>query len=415
MPAAIVWGPAVGDNLAASSLVQGPQGILFENGSAIRLPADDVATQPVYEGNYKYAGVDDNYFMTVALDTGPSKVSFEVVPIPPPAGSTAAARTLISYAVERADAAPLKYFVGPKALDVLTAIDREFSTAIHFGRFAVIVVPLLQSLKWVHGFVGNWGWSIVILTVIINLVTAPLRHKQVVSMRKMQEIQPEVKAIQDRYSKLKATDPAKQKMNQEMMALYREKKVNPAAGCIPMLLTFPIMIAMWAVLQVSIELRGAPWFGWIQDLSAPDPLYILPVLMVVTQFLQQKMTPMSGVDPAQQKMMLFMPLIMGFIFFSLPAGALLYYVAGTLIGISQQYLTNSLIGPPAVRTVRPPGRAARQARRRRQDRRGVPRPVSEAMTDNDVTPQIVQFLEQFASAMGIRATVTSTSGPKAPG
>jgi YidC/Oxa1 family membrane protein insertase len=222
-------------------------------------------------------------------------------------------------------------------------------------------VPLLQSLKWVHGFVGNWGWSIVILTVIINLVTAPLRHKQVVSMRKMQEIQPEVKAIQDRYSKLKATDPAKQKMNQEMMALYREKKVNPAAGCIPMLLTFPIMIAMWAVLQVSIELRGAPWFGWIQDLSAPDPLYILPVLMVVTQFLQQKMTPMSGVDPAQQKMMLFMPLIMGFIFFSLPAGALLYYVAGTLIGISQQYLTNSLIGPPAVRTVRPP--AERRAKR----------------------------------------------------
>ena len=148
----------------------------------------------------------------------------------------------------------------------------------------MIVVPLLQSLKWVHGYVGNWGWAIVILTIIINLVMAPLRHKQVVSMRKMQEIQPEVKAIQDRYSKLKATDPGKQKMNQEMMALYREKKVNPAAGCVPMLLTLPIMIAMWAVLQVSIELRGAPWFGWIRDLSAPDPFYVLPILMVVTQF-----------------------------------------------------------------------------------------------------------------------------------
>src|SRR4030095_6727546 len=220
-------------------------------------------------------------------------------------------------------------------------------------RFAVIVVPLLQSLKWVHGFVGNWGWSIVILTVIINLVTAPLRHKQVVSMRKMQEIQPEVKAIQDRYSKLKATDPAKQKMNQEMMALYREKKVNPAAGCVPMLLTLPIMIAMWALLQVSIELRGAPWFAWIHDLSAPDPLYVLPVLMVITQFLQQRMTPMAGADPAQQKMMMLMPLVMGFIFFSLPAGALLYYVAGTVIGIGQQVLTTRLIGPPNVRPVRP--------------------------------------------------------------
>jgi YidC/Oxa1 family membrane protein insertase len=183
---------------------------------------------------------------------------------------------------------------------------------------------------------------------------APLRHKQVVSMRKMQEIQPEVKAIQDRYSKLKATDPAKQKMNQEMMALYREKKVNPAAGCVPMLLTLPIMIAMWAVLQVAIELRGAPWFGWIRDLSAPDPLYILPILMVISQFLQQRMTPMAGADPAQQKMMMFMPLVMGFIFFSLPAGALLYYVAGTVIGIGQQYVTTRIIGPPHVRTVRPP-------------------------------------------------------------
>jgi YidC/Oxa1 family membrane protein insertase len=362
LPAAIVWGPAVGDKLTASNLVQGPQGILFETGSAVRLTAKAIATQAVHEGSYKYAGVDDNYFMTLALAPGPAKVTFEPVTFPPPAGSKAAARTLLSYSIERTDtSAPVKYFIGPKALDVLTAIDREYSTAINFGRFAVIVVPLLQSLKWVHGFVGNWGWSIVILTVIINLVTAPLRHKQVVSMRKMQEIQPEVKAIQDRYAKYKATDPAKQNMNKEMMALYRDKKVNPAAGCVPMLLTFPIMFAMWAVLQVSIELRGAPWVGWIQDLSAPDPYYILPVLMVVTQFLQQRMMPAAGADPAQQKMMMFMPLIMGFIFFSLPAGALLYYVAGTIIGISQQYLTTSIIGAPPVRTVRPA--AERRAKR----------------------------------------------------
>ena len=174
-------------------------------------------------------------------------------------------------------------------------------------------------------------------------------------MRKMQEIQPEVKAIQDRYSKLKATDPGKQKMNQEMMALYREKKVNPAAGCVPMLLTLPIMIAMWAAAagvdrtarRALVRLDSGP-------VARPTRYYVLPILMVVTQFWQQNMTPMTGADPAQQKMMLFMPLIMGFIFFSLPAGALLYYVAGTVIGIGQQYLTNYLIGPPAVRTVRPP-------------------------------------------------------------
>ena len=354
LPATVVWGPAIGDRVEGSSLIQGAQGLLFENAQVVRLAAKDIASQSTHEGNFRLAGVDDNYFMVAAIDPGPSKITYQPVSIPLSAGSKPETRELLSYAIEpRQGTAAVKFFIGPKDIDVLTAIDREFASAINFGWFAVIVVPLLQSLKWVHGYVDNWGWAIVILTIIINLAIAPLRHKQVVSMRKMQELQPEVKAIQGRYSKLKATDPGKQKMNQEMMALYREKKVNPAAGCVPMLLTLPIMIAMWAVLQVSIELRGAPWFGWIRDLSAPDPYYVLPILMVVTQFLQQRMTPMAGVDPAQQKMMMFMPLVMGFIFFSLPAGALLYYVAGTVIGIGQQYLTNRIIGPPTVRTVRP--------------------------------------------------------------
>jgi YidC/Oxa1 family membrane protein insertase len=362
LPVAVVWGPAVGDNLESSRLIQVAEGVLLENGTTTRLTPKDIATQATHEGNFRLAGVDDNYFMAAAMDPGPSRTTFQLVSVPQPAGSKPPTRELLSYTIEpRQNGAALKFFVGPKDLDVLTAIDREFASAINFGRFAVIVVPLLQSLKWVHSYVGNWGWSIVILTIIINLVMAPLRHKQVVSMRKMQEIQPEVKAIQDRYSKLKATDPAKQKMNQEMMALYREKKVNPAAGCIPMLLTLPIMMAMWAVLQVSIELRGAPWFGWIHDLSAPDPFYVLPIMMAGTQFLQQRMTPMAGADPAQQKMMMFMPLVMGFIFFSLPAGALLYYVAGTVIGIGQQYLTTRIIGPPIVRTPRPA--AERRAKR----------------------------------------------------
>jgi YidC/Oxa1 family membrane protein insertase len=357
LPAALVWGPAIGDRLQATTLVQGAQGILFEAGATdpLRLTRSDIVEQPTYEGNFRYAGVDDTYFMTTAIDAGPSKITFQPVSIPPTPTADEVPRELLSFTFEQQDTAnPLKVFIGPKALDVLTSIDREFAGAIHFGRFAIIVVPLLQSLKWVYSYIGNWGWAIVILTVIINLVMAPLRHKQVVSMRKLQELQPEMKAIQDRYSKLRATDPAKQKMNQELMALYRERGANPAAGCIPMLLTLPIMIAMWAALQVSVELRGAPWIGWIRDLAAPDPWYVLPVLMVATQFWQQKMTPMSGVDPAQQKMMMFMPVIMGFIFFSLPAGALLYYVAGTVIGIGQQYLTNYLIGPPNVRTVRPP-------------------------------------------------------------
>jgi YidC/Oxa1 family membrane protein insertase len=171
-------------------------------------------------------------------------------------------------------------------------------------------------------------------------------------MRKMQELQPEMKAIQDRYAKMKGSE-ARQKMGEETMALYRAKGVNTAAGCLPMLLTFPIVLAMWAVLQVSIELRGARWVGWIQDLSAPDPWYLLPVLMVATTYWQQSLMPPSGADPAQQRMMKFMPIFMGFIFFSLPAGALLYYVASNVIAVGQQIVTNRIAGPPPVRSVRP--------------------------------------------------------------
>ena len=129
--------------------------------------------------------------------------------------------------------------------------------------FAWLVVPLLQALKWINGFVGNYGWSIVVLTVLINLAIFPLRHRSMVSMRKMQALQPEIKAIQDRYAKYKLTDPERQKMNQEMMALYKQKGVNPASGCVPMLLTMPVLFAFYAMLAAAIELRGAPFFGWI--------------------------------------------------------------------------------------------------------------------------------------------------------
>jgi YidC/Oxa1 family membrane protein insertase len=181
-------------------------------------------------------------------------------------------------------------------------------------------------------------------------------------MRKMQEIQPQVKAIQDRYAKLKTTDPAKQKMNQELMQLYKERGVNPASGCVPMLLTFPVLFAMWALLQTSIELRGAPWFGWIHDLSAHDPYYVLAVLMGVTGFWQQRMMPQTGADPAQQKMMMFMPLMMTVMLAWLPAGALIYYVVTNMWMIGQQYLTNYLIGPPNVRAA---GRPAAERRVKR--------------------------------------------------
>jgi YidC/Oxa1 family membrane protein insertase len=246
-----------------------------------------------------------------------------------------------------------RYFLGPKDFDVLASVDRDLVRSIDFGMFAWIVVPLLRALKWVNGYVGNYGWSIIILTILINLAMFPLRHKSVVSMRKMQEIQPQVKAIQDRYANLKMTDPAKQKMNTEMMSLYREAGVNPASGCVPMLLTFPVLLAFYSMLSVAIELRGAPFMGWIQDLSMRDPLYITPVLMGLTQFVQTRMTPTTG-DAMQQRMMLLMPIVMMSWLLFMPSGLVLYWTTSNLWAIGQQALTNRLIGPTKPRSVRPP-------------------------------------------------------------
>jgi YidC/Oxa1 family membrane protein insertase len=342
---AIVWGPAIGNSGDQSSYVQKPQGILFENSEVVRIPPADIAEQPVREGDFSYAGVDDNYFLTAALRPGPSKVTFQPVTIPPPAG-TAAPRELVSYAIEPKDGGtPVRFFVGPKDFDVLLGVGPEAAKAIDFGIFTVIVVPLLRSLKWVNGYVGNYGWSIIILTFIINAIMFPLRHKSVVSMRKMQEIQPEVKAIQARYSKLKATDPAKQKMNQDLMALYKERGVNPASGCVPMLMTMPFIFAFYALLSTAIELRGAPFFGWIHDLSAHDPYFVTPILMGASQVWQTKLSPATGMDPIQQKMMLLMPVFFTFLFLWYPAGVALYWFVNNVWAIGQQYATNYMIGP----------------------------------------------------------------------
>lgn len=364
MPVAMEWGPGLGDNDSQSGRYAVKPGAIFStDGSVTRLAAGKIAAQPTYEQSFEYIGVDDHYFMTAAVKPGRVKVTYQPVSIPPAPGSKEAARDLMGYSIEPATAGePLTFYVGPKDFDVLASIDTSFVKAINFGMFSVLVVPLLRSLNWIYGYVGNYGWAILVLTLFINLVLFPLNHKSVVSMRKMQQIQPEVKAIQERYSKLKATDPAKQKMNQEMMALYRERGVNPASGCIPILLTLPVFLAFYALLTTAIELRGAPFIGWIHDLSQPDPYYAMPVLVGLSQVLQQWMTPATGMDPAQQKMMMVMPIVLIFVFVSTPSGALIYWLVGNVWRIGQMQLTNYMIGPPKVRI---PGNAAAERRLKR--------------------------------------------------
>ncbi len=346
----VLWGPGMGDS--DTGRYSSPEALYSTAGKVNRLDAGDIATQSTYEQEFDYVGVDDHYFAAFALKPGKTKVVYEPVQLPNAADpATPRAQMAFSVTPARADQT-LTYFVGPKQFETLAAIDRNLVKAINFGMFSVIVVPLLRSLNWIYGFVGNYGWAIFILTLLINVVLFPLNHKSVVSMRKMQEIQPEAKAIQERYSKLKSTDPARQKMNQELMALYRDNGVNPASGCIPILLTLPVFLAFYALLTTAIELRGAPFIGWIHDLSAPDPYYVMPVLVGLSQILTQWLTPQAGADPAQQKMMMIMPVVLIFVFVSTPSGALIYWFVGNIWRIAQMELTN-YIHPPKVRVVRP--------------------------------------------------------------
>ena len=355
----VLWGPGLADSGAQAgggsfftgNYIQPPQGIYHRDGSVERITGGDLREQPIHEGQFRFAGIDDHYFIAAALNTGLARVEFRPTPI---AGPGETQRLLLSQSFTFPESPQnVQFFYGPKQLDLLRSVDAELVRAINFGIFGWLAVPLLGALQWIYGFAGNYGWSIVLLTLLINVTISPLRHKSVVSMRKMQAVQPQMKAIQDRYAGLKKTDPARQKMNTEIMALYKEKGVNPAGGCLPMLLQFPVLLAFYSMLSQSIELRGADFGFWIHDLSQPDPYYIIPVLMAVTMFWQMKITP-STADPAQQKIMMLMPLMFTFFFLQAPSGLVVYWFVSNLWAIGQQYFTIWMIGPVTVPAVRPP-------------------------------------------------------------
>jgi YidC/Oxa1 family membrane protein insertase len=351
----VLWGPGIGDALMATPnrYLQRPEAIFYRTG-VTRVAANRLASQPSVEGEMRFAGVDDHYFLAVVLPDKGARVDYQAVTMPSTAEGSTSPTELVSYSTRfPAPPSDARFFFGPKDFDVLAAVDRELVRTINFGILSWLAVPLLGVLKWINRFIGNYGWSIVLLTVVINALMFPLRHKSMVSMRRMQEIQPQIKAIQEKYGKLKTTDPERQKMNTEMMALYKEKGVNPASGCVPMLLPMVVMIAFYEFLSQAIELRGAPFALWIQDLSLHDPLYVTPVLQGVTMVWQQRVTP-SSADPTQQKMMMLMPLVFTFMFLWAPSGLVVFWFLSNLLGIGQQYVTNRIVGPPKPALARPP-------------------------------------------------------------
>jgi YidC/Oxa1 family membrane protein insertase len=350
-PVTMSLGPGIGLGYQPDGSRHMPTRAIQSNADGVdRFDADDLAERSEFQGEFRFAGVEDQYFLSAALPgSDPVTIDYAPVTLPVEGAAKPATRTFIDYDVSVPGSFAMLFFLGPKEFDVLRAVDPrlELVRAIDFGMFRPAVTPLLIALKWINGLVGNYGWSIVVLTLIINALIFPLRHRSMVSMRKMQALQPQVKVIQERYAKYKVTDPERQKMNQEMMALYKQKGVNPASGCVPMLLTMPILFAFYAMLSAAIELRGAPFMGWITDLSKHDPLYITPVLMGLSMLLQQRMMPTTA-DPIQQKIFLLMPVIFTASFLWAPAGLVVYWFSSNLLAIGQQYMTNRMIGAPPV-------------------------------------------------------------------
>jgi YidC/Oxa1 family membrane protein insertase len=222
-------------------------------------------------------------------------------------------------------------YFGPKQSEYLTASGHQFDRAIDYGFFHPLAKPLMVVLKFFYGYIGNYGFAIILLTICIKLIFWPLTQKSYKSMKGMQKLQPEMKKMREKYGK------DKQKLNQEMMAFYKENKVNPLGGCLPMVIQIPVFFALYRVLLGSIELRHAPFMLWITDLSARDPYYVTPLIMGVTMFIQQKMQP-TNMDPTQAKIMLMMPVVFTFMFLNFPSGLVLYWLTNNLLTILQQYL-----------------------------------------------------------------------------
>ncbi len=308
-------------------------------------------------GRFSFAGLEDLYF-TAAFLPGANSPTIDamtysdmaVVPATgketPHVGTAVGGNGLNSFSL----------FVGPKDIDLMKKVDPKLADLVDWGWFWFLAKPLFASLNWVNDKIThNFGWAIILVTIAINMLLLPLRMASMKSMKKMALIQPEIAAINAKYQGIGMRDPRKNEQNVEVMALYKKHGVNPAGGCVPMVLQIPFFFAFYKVLSVAIELRGAPWL-WVTDLSLPETLAIriLPIAMIVTQFIQQKMTPSTSPDPTQQRVMLLMPLMLGFFFYGVSSGLVLYWLTGNVIGIAQQMVFNRISPTPRVEVLEAP-------------------------------------------------------------
>ncbi len=361
VPALPAWPAGLGDETTAAAFASERIEYLgIGERNPERLAAKKISGGNTIRGPFYWAGTQDQFFAAIFLPENPDTATMVtlrnslVLPKDPkkPDPNEVVHYDVLGAAVgDSSGVVKERLFVGPKALNILESVRSntapgqmngpDLRNVVDFGFFSLIARPLFLWLKWTHEHIAsNWGVCILILTVCINLALLPLRITSTKSALKMQKLQPQMKAIQERYKKLPMRDPKRQEMNAEIGDLYKREGVNPAGGCLPLVIQMPFLFAFYTMLQNAIELRQAP-FLWLHDLAAPDKLFIMPVLIVISTYLMQKMTPSAGMDPKQQQMMtLMMPLMIGWFSFNLPSGLSVYWIVGNIILMTQQYVIN---------------------------------------------------------------------------
>lgn len=354
----LTWGPGfeVEEPKHRSNTYYNGQAVIYD-GTVVTRFAKRKIDQPITipeSARFEWAGLEDQYFTALLLPAG-ARGGATIAPFS--TSALAGAHKVVSEELVTAPVIAIaipegkaELFVGPKNFGLLTSLGHGLEKAVWFSSYQPIYIfakPVFLALRFVHDhWVANYGVAIILLTLGLRILLFPLNQFSMVKMRRvagdMQRVQPKLKAIQAKYKKSK--DPeARAKMNTETMELYKREGVNPfggVSGCLPLLIQMPILWAFFDVLTATVELRGAPFFGWIKDLTHPDAFWITPILMGASMFAQQKMTPTANVDPQQQRMMLFMPVIFTVMFGSLPSGLVLYYFVNNLLGIGQQWLVN---------------------------------------------------------------------------
>ncbi len=345
----VTWNGGFGDTAQAGNTTHS-QTFYYVNGELERIGADDAEDGRIdHSGPFPFVGIADLFFTAAAIPEPGTEIRLETksVEILPDGMEAGDEQLYVAAAIGGEPRNKLRLYVGPKSREALGEVEgvgSAFRLIVDFGFLSFIAEPLFAMLRWVYGnVVANWGWSIVIVTIFINTILFPLKYKSTKSMRKMQQIQPLVKQINNKYKGVSMKDPRKAKQNEELQALYKKHDANPIGGCLPILLQMPFFFAFYNLLTVAIEMRQAEWL-WVTDLANPEsiPVRILPLAMVATQFLSQSLTPTPTQDATQARLMKFLPLVFGFIFYQFQAGLVLYWLTTNCVGIGQQLILNRL-------------------------------------------------------------------------